>query len=53
MKCLIIPTLRTLLLGVLLLGALLFLPAGTLAYWQARVFIAVFLLSAKAIGLYP
>ncbi len=52
MKRLIIPTLRTFLLGVLILGALLFLPAGTLTYWQAWVFIAVFLGAANAIGVY-
>src|SRR5215813_15139325 len=30
------------LLSLIVLGALLFLPAGTFAYWQAWVFIAVF-----------
>jgi len=49
---LVIPTIRTFLLGALALGVLLFLPAGTLDYWQAWVFIAVFLVSANAIGVY-
>jgi protein-S-isoprenylcysteine O-methyltransferase Ste14 len=31
---------------------LLFFPAGTLNYWQAWVFIAVFLVSVNAIGVY-
>lgn len=52
MKSLIIPTIRTILTGVLIFGVLLFLPAGTLNYWQAWVFIAVFLGSANAIGVY-
>lgn len=33
------------LIGSLLFGAALFLPAGTLAYWQAWVFIVVFLIA--------
>jgi protein-S-isoprenylcysteine O-methyltransferase Ste14 len=49
---LLIPTLRTFLLGTIAFALLLFLPAWTLAYWQAWVFIAVFLGSANAIGLY-
>lgn len=52
MKKLVASTLGMLLFGTLLLGLLLFLPAGTLAYWQAWVFIAVFLLSANGIGVY-
>ena len=52
MHKLVIPTIRTFLLGALALGVLLFLPAGTLDYWQAWVFIAVFLVSANAIGVY-
>lgn len=31
--------------GILFMGALLFLPAGTFNYWQAWVFIAVFIVS--------
>ena len=40
MNKLIIPTLRTFLVGVVALGMLLFLPAWTLDYWQAWVFIS-------------
>jgi protein-S-isoprenylcysteine O-methyltransferase Ste14 len=52
MKNLIIPTLRTFLLGAIALGVLLFLPAWTLNYWQAWVFIVVFMASTNAIGVY-
>jgi protein-S-isoprenylcysteine O-methyltransferase Ste14 len=34
------------------LGALTFIPAGTLAYWQGWVFIVVFSLSSNIIGVY-
>ena len=49
---LIIQTLITFLIGVIALGVLLFLPARTLNYWQAWVFIIVFMVSVSAIGLY-
>lgn len=49
---LIVPTLRTFLIGVVALAVLLFLPAWTLNYWQAWVFIVVFVASADAIGVY-
>ncbi len=49
---LILQTLITFLLGVIVLGILLFLPAGTLNYWQGWVFIAAFMISVSAIGLY-
>ncbi|MDR3543576.1 MAG: isoprenylcysteine carboxylmethyltransferase family protein [Desulfosporosinus sp.] len=52
MKKLIIPTLRTFFLGSIMLGLLLFLPAWTLNYWQAWVFISVFMVSTNAIGVY-
>jgi protein-S-isoprenylcysteine O-methyltransferase Ste14 len=52
MNKLIIPTVRTFLLGAIVLGVLLFLPAWTLNYWQAWVFIVVFMTSANAIGVY-
>jgi protein-S-isoprenylcysteine O-methyltransferase Ste14 len=52
MNKLIIPTLRTFLIGAIGLGVLLFLPAWTLNYWQAWVFIAVFNISTNAIGVY-
>ncbi len=49
---LIIQTVRTFLIGAIALGVLLFLPAWTLAYWQAWVFIVVFMISVNVIGLY-
>lgn len=52
MNNLVILTMRTFLIGVIVLGVLLFLPAWTLAYWQAWVFIVVFMASANAIGIY-
>jgi protein-S-isoprenylcysteine O-methyltransferase Ste14 len=52
MKKLIIPTLRSFLIGALALGILLFLPAWTFNYWQAWVFILVFNTSVNAIGVY-
>lgn len=50
MNKLILPTLRTFLLGATVLGILIFLPAWTLNYWQAWVFIIVFMTSVNAIG---
>jgi hypothetical protein len=50
---LIIQTFVTFLLGAFLLGVLLFLPAGTFNYWQAWVFIVVFMTSVSVIGVYP
>jgi protein-S-isoprenylcysteine O-methyltransferase Ste14 len=52
MNKLILSTLGTFLTGAIVLGILLFLPAGTLNYWQAWVFIGVFLISVNVIGLY-
>jgi protein-S-isoprenylcysteine O-methyltransferase Ste14 len=52
MNKLIIPTGRTFLLGATALGVLLFLPAWTLSYWQAWVFIVVFMTSVSVIGVY-
>ena len=51
-KSLIIPTLRGFLLGVIALGVVLFLPAWTLAFWQAWVFIGVFMGLVSLSGLY-
>ncbi len=45
-------TARSAVLGLIVLGLIVFLPAGTLAYWQGWVFIIVFTISANAIGLY-
>jgi protein-S-isoprenylcysteine O-methyltransferase Ste14 len=52
MNKLILPTLRTFLIGAVALGIVIFLPAWTLNYWQAWVFIVVFMTSANAIGIY-
>lgn len=52
MKRYVLPTLRTILIGAVALGLVLFLPANTLNYWQAWVFIVVFLAAVDAIGLY-
>ena len=52
MKNIVIPMLRTFLIGVIILGLLLFLPAWTLNYWQAWVFIFVFVVSTNIIGVY-
>jgi protein-S-isoprenylcysteine O-methyltransferase Ste14 len=49
---LILSALRTLVVGFATLGLLLFLPAGTLDYWQAWVLTAVFVLGSIAIGIY-
>lgn len=40
------------LITLAILLACLFIPAGTLNYWQAWVFVAVFELSAQALGIY-
>jgi protein-S-isoprenylcysteine O-methyltransferase Ste14 len=52
MNKLIFPTLRNFLIGAIMLGVLLFLPAGTLTYWQAWVFIVVFMVTVSVFGLY-
>src|SRR5947208_4941697 len=39
-------------LGLVGLGALLFIPAGTLNYWQAWVFIVVFAAATQVSGIY-
>jgi len=52
MNKLIIQTLGSFVIGAIALGALLFIPAWTLNYWQAWVFIVVFLTSVNAIGVY-
>jgi protein-S-isoprenylcysteine O-methyltransferase Ste14 len=40
------------LFGIVFLGVLLFLPAGTLNYWQAWVFIAVFVVTTTSPNMY-
>jgi len=52
MRTFVMQTIAVTFLGVIALGLLLFLPAWTLIYWQAWVFIIVFLLSTNAIGVY-
>jgi protein-S-isoprenylcysteine O-methyltransferase Ste14 len=52
MKKLIFPAIRTFLIGVVILGILIFLPAWTLDYWQAWAFILLFTTSVSAIGIY-
>jgi protein-S-isoprenylcysteine O-methyltransferase Ste14 len=51
-KSLILPALRTFVIGAIALGILLFIPAWTLNYWQAWVFIVVFMISTNIIGFY-
>jgi protein-S-isoprenylcysteine O-methyltransferase Ste14 len=45
-------TVKTAVLGVLVLGVITFVPAGTLAYWQGWAFIVVFTVSTNIIGIY-
>ncbi len=45
-------TLGTTIIGLLVFGLVIFVPAGTLAYWQGWAFIAVFSVSTTIIGLY-
>jgi len=52
MNELVAQTLSTFLIGSVALGVLLFLPAWTINYWQAWVFIVVFMTSVIVIGLY-
>jgi protein-S-isoprenylcysteine O-methyltransferase Ste14 len=52
MSKLILQTLKNFLIGAIALGLLLFLPAGTFAYWQAWLFIIVFMTSVSTIGVY-
>jgi protein-S-isoprenylcysteine O-methyltransferase Ste14 len=52
MTKLISQSIGTFLVGAIVLGLLIILPAGTLNYWQAWVFIVVFMISVTAIGLY-
>ncbi|HEY2921387.1 MAG TPA: hypothetical protein VGK77_20570 [Candidatus Binatia bacterium] len=44
--------LRSSIFGFIVMAALLFVPAGTLDYWQAYVFMAVFLGASAAITVY-
>ena len=49
---LVMQTLRTAVIGVVALAAVLFVPAWTVDYWQAWAFIVVFTISTNAIGIY-
>jgi protein-S-isoprenylcysteine O-methyltransferase Ste14 len=44
--------LRSSFVGIVALASLLFVPAGTLDYWQAWLFMAVFVITSTAIGVY-
>src|SRR5512143_2316853 len=52
MTTLVLQSLGTFLVGAVALGLFIFLPAGTLNYWQAWVFIVVFLLSVNFTGIW-
>lgn len=52
MKSLYIRVFRASVLGIMVMAALLFIPAGTFNYWQAWVFLAVFTGSSTAITVY-
>src|SRR3569623_3593856 len=45
-------TLRTVVIGLIALGALLFIPAGTLAYWPGWGFIVTYTVMTNIIGLW-
>jgi len=45
-------TVRTMVVGLIVLGALLFIPAGTFAYWAGWGFIVTFTVMTSIIGLY-
>lgn len=47
-----IRAIRNALISIVLLGLLVFLPAGTISYWQGWTFILVFTVSTMIIGLY-
>jgi protein-S-isoprenylcysteine O-methyltransferase Ste14 len=49
---LLLQALGTFLIGVVALGVFIFVPAGTLDYWQAWVFIVVFGLAVNGIGIW-
>ena len=49
---LLIQSIGAFIVGALLLGLLTFLPAGTFNYWQAWLFIAVFMVTFSVFGVY-
>jgi protein-S-isoprenylcysteine O-methyltransferase Ste14 len=52
LKGLILPSIRNFLIGVIVLGAVLSLLAGTLNYWQAWVFVILFMVGLVTQGIY-
>jgi protein-S-isoprenylcysteine O-methyltransferase Ste14 len=52
MNKLYIRAIRSTILGAIVMAVLTFLPAGTLNYWQGRVFFALFFVASSAIGIY-
>ena len=52
MSTLYVRGIRSTFLGAIVMAALIFLPAGTLNYWQGWVFFAFFFVGSSAIGLY-
>src|SRR5499433_1486408 len=52
MSKLYIRAIRSTFLGAIVMAALIFLPAGTLNYWQGWVFFALFFVASSAIGIY-
>ncbi len=52
LKSLILPAIKNFFLGAILLGVVLFLPAGTLDYWQGWIFIIVFTFLVTLSGVY-
>ena len=52
MTSFVVQTAKTSIIGIIVLGILLFLPAWTFAYWQAWLFIVVFTLATEGIGIY-
>jgi protein-S-isoprenylcysteine O-methyltransferase Ste14 len=51
-KSLILPAVMNFLVGVIAFGVMIFLPAGTLNYWQAWVVIVIFMGLTSATGVY-
>jgi len=47
-----IRTIRSAAIGLLVLGLIVFVPVGTLAYWQGWAFIIVFTISTNIMGVY-
>jgi len=52
MKKLFIRAIRSTIVGAIGMVALIFLPAGTLNYWQGWVFFALFFVVSSAVGIY-